>query len=374
MPAPDAGRLKGVVAPHPVGRPAELRVFIVQGVPEEALTDLRGLASVDMFEATDRIITRDELLARTEGCQFLWALGEVPVDAGVMAAADLRLIGIMEITSRAVDIPAATARGIPVTTLPNMDAVTTSTAEHTLALLLALARRLPDAERLLRDGHWAQYQSMALLGTRIAGKVLGIVGLGTVGRKLAARARACEMTVIYTDRQRFDEDLERALEVEWRDIDAVFREADFLALTPTLTASSRGLASAERLASMKPTAYLINTSRGAVVDEEALVRLLRARPDRRRSTGCLPGPSRPRLMAGLPPDWSSCRTSSLRHISGRRRWSRGPRWPGSSPTASSTSSRVDARHTSSTRRSMATSRHRHPSDSPDGLSTWRRRS
>jgi glyoxylate reductase len=255
-------------------RPA---VFIVQAVPEAALAELRQAASVTMFPATDRIIDRDELIAGVRSSRFLWALGEVPVDAGVLdASPDLRLIAIMEITSRAVDIAAATARGIPVTTLPNLDAVTTSTAEHTLGLLLALARRLPEAERLLREGRWTQYQSVALLGRRLSGSMLGIVGLGQVGRKLAARARALEMRVIYNDRERLDPDDERRFEVEWRDLDTIFREADFLALTPTLTSSSRGLASAERLATMKATAYLVNTSRGPVVDEQALTELLRA--------------------------------------------------------------------------------------------------
>jgi len=252
-------------------------VFIVQPVPEAALTELRSVATVTMFPAVDRVISRAELIAGIEASQFLWALGEVPVDAGIIdAAVNLRLIAIMEITSRAVDISAATARGIPVTTLQNMEAVTTSTAEHTLGLLLALARRLPDAERQLREGRWAQYQSMSLLGTRLSGSVLGIVGLGSVGRKLAARARACEMTVIYTDRERLDPLTEGRLDVAWRDVDAIFREADFLALTPTLTTSSRGLASAERLATMKRSAYLINTSRGLVVDERALAGLLRS--------------------------------------------------------------------------------------------------
>src|SRR5687768_10184111 len=134
-------------------------VFIVQPVPEVALAELRSVAEVTMFPYIDRVISRTELVTGIVPCQFLWALGEVPVDAAVIdAAANLRLIAIMEITSRAVDIAAATERGIPVTTLPNMDAVTTSTAEHTLALILALARRLPQAERLLRDGRWTQYQ------------------------------------------------------------------------------------------------------------------------------------------------------------------------------------------------------------------------
>jgi phosphoglycerate dehydrogenase-like enzyme len=158
-----------------------------------------------------------------------------------------------------------------------MDAITTSTAEHTLGLILALARRLPEAEHLLRAGRWTQYQSIALLGRRLSGSVLGIVGLGAVGRKLAARARACEMTVIYTDRRRLHRDDERRLHVTWRDVDAIFREADFLALTPTLTTSSRGLASAERIGTMKSSAYLINTSRGQVLDERALAAALRER-------------------------------------------------------------------------------------------------
>jgi glyoxylate reductase len=253
-------------------RPA---VFVVQAVPDAALLELRAAARVTVFDASDRIITRDELLAGVLDSQYLWALGEVPVDAGVIdSAAGLRLIAIMEITSRSVDIAAATARGIPVTTLPNMDAVTTSTAEHTLGLMLALARRLPEGERQIRDGRWVQYQSMTIIGTRLAGSVLGIVGLGKVGRKLADRGRACDMQVIYADRRRLDPDVERELGVAWRTVDDLFREADFVALTPSLTASSRGLASADRLASMKPSAYLINTSRGAVLDEHALARIL----------------------------------------------------------------------------------------------------
>jgi glyoxylate reductase len=251
-------------------------VFVVQGVPEEALEDLRRVAAVEMFEARDRMITPAELLDGVRGCDYLWVLGEVPVDARTMDAGNLRLIAIMEILSRSVDIAAATARGIPVTTLPNLDAVTTSTAEHTLGLLLARARRLGEGERLLRDGGWAQYQSMAVLGTRLVGKSLGIVGLGNVGRKLAGYARAIGMRVLYTDRTRLTRD-EEALGVEWREIEALFTECDVIALTPTLTASSRGLVGSRLLGLMKPDAFLVNTSRGQVIDEGALVEALRER-------------------------------------------------------------------------------------------------
>ena len=250
------------------------KIFIVQAVPEEALTELRAVAEVEMFGALDRTITRRELQIGVRRCQYLWVLGEIPVDAEILEGAELKLIAIMEILSRSVDIAAATARRIPVTTLPNLDAVTTSTAEHTLGLLIALARRLPQAEKLLREGRWAQYQSMAVLGTRLVGKSLGIVGLGNVGRRLARYAAGLGMVIRYTDRGRLHE-MEQQLGVEWRELDELFRESDFIALTPTLTASSRGLVGRRLLESMKRNAFLVNTSRGPVLDEAALVDVLR---------------------------------------------------------------------------------------------------
>lgn len=250
------------------------RVFIVQGVPDEALNELRAVASVEMFDRVDRLISRRELRRAIRGCQYLWVLGEVPVDGAVMDTADLRLIAIMEIVSRSVDIDAATRRGIPVTTLPNLPAVTTSTAEHTLALLLALARRLPEAEGLIRAGRWHQYQSMALLGTRLAGKRLGVVGLGNVGRRVAGYGQALGMGVIYTDRRQLPDD-EVPLGVEWRDLASLFGEADVIVICATLTASSRGLIDRRLLGRMRPHALFVNTSRGQIVDEAALVEVLR---------------------------------------------------------------------------------------------------
>jgi glyoxylate reductase len=249
-------------------------VFIVQGVPDEALSDLRTVASVEMFSPIDRLIEERELVEAVRGADYLWVLGEVRVTAATIDAGNLRMIAIMEIVSRSVDIAAATARGIPVTTLPNLPAITTSTAEHTLALLLACARRLPDAERLLREGRWTQYQSMALLGDRLAGRTAGIVGLGSVGRRLARYLLAMDMRVLYTDRQRLPEQ-EETLGVEWRTAEDLFAESDVIALTLTLTASSRGLVGRRLLERVKPGSILVNTSRGQVVDEAALVEALR---------------------------------------------------------------------------------------------------
>jgi glyoxylate reductase len=252
------------------------KVFVIQAVPEEAVAVLRRVASVTVFPAFDRTISRTELLASARGCDYLWALGEIPVDGAVMDAGPLKMIAIMEILSRAVEVDAATARGIPVTTLPNLEIITTSTAELAFSLIQALTRRLPEADRLVRDDRWTQYQSMALLGTLLEGKVLGIVGLGNVGRKLARRAQGSGMRVVYTDRSRFDQATERRLDVGWLELDELMSESDVIALTPTLTASSVRLIDGRRLGLMKPTAYLVNTSRGPVLDEGALVDALAA--------------------------------------------------------------------------------------------------
>ena len=159
------------------------------------------------------------------------------------------------------------------TGIPNM--LVETTAEFTFALLIATAWRLPEQERILRDKQWRQYQSMALLGTRIFDKILGVVGLGKIGMALAEKAQGCGMRVIYTKRTRLAPAEETRLNVGWREMEELFREADIVALTPTLTPDSKGLVGARLLTLMKPTAILINTSRGAVVDERALAAALR---------------------------------------------------------------------------------------------------
>jgi glyoxylate reductase len=134
---------------------------------------------------------------------------------------------------------------------------------------------LPEGDRLLREKQWKQYQSMDFLTTRIFDKTLGIVGLGKIGKSLARRAQGCGMKVIYTKRTRLSPEEENHLHVEWRELENLFREADVVALTPTLTPDSKGLVGERLLSVMKPTAILINTSRGAVVDEKALAKALK---------------------------------------------------------------------------------------------------
>lgn len=248
------------------------RVFVVQPVPPEPLEQLKEHAEIDLFPHLDRRATREEMLAGMAKADYVFALGENPIDAAMLDAAPrLKLIAVMEIFPVAIDIDAATARGLPVTGLPHSSEITDTTAEFTFGLMLATAWRIPENERLLRSGGWRQYQTRTLPTTRLWDKTVGIVGLGAIGRGVARLARAARMRVLYSDRARFAPEQEAELGAEWRELKPLFAEADFVVLTPTLTESSRDLVDADLIGAMKPDAILVNTSRGLVLDEAALV-------------------------------------------------------------------------------------------------------
>ena len=154
------------------------KVYIPQPIPEVALKRLKTMAEVEVFPHLDRMIGPEELLKAVKGKNYLFAIGEIPYKQDVIDAAlpDLKGIAAMYIFPKFVDIKTATARGVLVTGVPNM--LVETTAEFTFMLMIATAWRLPEQERMLREKQWKQYQSMALLGTRIFDKTLGIVGLG----------------------------------------------------------------------------------------------------------------------------------------------------------------------------------------------------
>lgn len=246
------------------------KLFVPQPIPDVALDRLRQRCDVTVYPHLDRRITHDELIDAVRDQQILYALGEIEYDEEVIdAAAELRLIAAMHVAATFVDIAAATRRGIPVTGIPNTGLART-TAEFTFALLLATAWRLPEADRFLREDRWAQNQSMAFLGSRVFGATLGIVGMGSVGTGVAVRARACGMRLLYTKRSPLSPAEEAGLGAEHRSLPDLFREADFIALTPALTKDTNGLVTADLIGMMKPSAVLINTSRGPVLDEAAL--------------------------------------------------------------------------------------------------------
>jgi glyoxylate reductase len=191
----------------------------------------------------------------------------------IEAGKSLRVISNIAVGYDNIDLNRATKRGIYVTNTPGV--LTETTADLAWALLMAAARRIPEAESYLRSGSWKiQWNLMFMTGTDVHGKTLGIIGLGRIGQAVAQRARGFNMTMLYYDEKRNTE-LESKLGVKYADMDAIFRESDFVTLHVPLTEKTRNLVSGRQLNLMKKTAILINTSRGPVVDEKDLYKALK---------------------------------------------------------------------------------------------------
>ena len=205
----------------------------------------------------------------------LFCLVQDTVDAGVIAAgAALRVVATMTITPEQVDVAAATARGIPVTTIPPM--VTEATADLAWALLLAVGRRVVEADGLVRANVFPGAQSCRLEGLGVSGRTLGLLGCGRVGQAVARRARGFGMRVLYADPRPLAPPEEAALGLVRVQLPVLLAEADYVSVHVPLGPATRHLVGAPELQRMKPTAYLINTSRGPVVDEAALAVALAA--------------------------------------------------------------------------------------------------
>jgi glyoxylate reductase len=253
---------------------ARPRVYVTQPIPAGAFARLREAAEVEVHEDPLRIASREQLIAGVRDADVLFCLLHDRVDEGVLASGRrLRLVASMAIVPVNIDVAAATARGIPVTVIPPL--VTEATADLTMALLLAVARRVVEADRLLRSGVFPGAQSTYLIGGTVHGKTLGIVGLGAIGRAVALRARGFGMRVLYMKRRRLSPADERECGVRWAALDDLLGESDFVSVHAAQTPETRHLIGERELRLMKPAAYLINTSRGPLVDEAALVRALR---------------------------------------------------------------------------------------------------
>jgi glyoxylate reductase len=256
----------------PTERP---RVLVSQPIPASALERLRVMAEVEVGGDTSRILPRPELIERIRRADVLVHLMHDAVDAAVIAAGTrLKMIASMAVVPATVDVAAASARKIPVTTIPPI--VTEATADMHFALLLAAARRVVEADAALRKGLFPGSQSLHFAGAFVHGKTIGIVGLGRIGRAIARRARGFDMTVLYTKRSRIPEAEERELAVSYSSLDELLGRADFVSVSCALTTQTRHLVGARELSLMKSGAILVNTARGPVVDEAALVGALAA--------------------------------------------------------------------------------------------------
>lgn len=226
-----------------------------------------------LTEPTDQPPTAEELRHGFAQADAVICTLTDRIDASLLAhATNLKIIANYAVGYNNIDLPAATRRGIMITNTP--DVLTDATADLTWTLLLALARRIVEGDTWVRTGHWPGWTPTQLLGADVSGKTLGIVGMGRIGQAVAKRASGFQMPVIYAGRHRLP--TPEDLTWERQPLDAVLATSDFVSLHVPLTDSTRHLIGRRELTLMKPTAYLINTSRGPVIDETALVSALEA--------------------------------------------------------------------------------------------------
>jgi glyoxylate reductase len=247
-------------------------VYVTRRIPEVGLQLLRESCALRVWEG-EMPPPREVLEKEVRDNDGLLCLVTESVDAALIAEGErLRVISQLAVGVDNIDLEAATARGIPVGHTP--DVLTEATADMAFALLLAAARRIPEAVDSVRAGRWLTWEPMILLGADVWGATLGIVGLGRIGTAVALRAQGFRMRVLYHDTERRP-DKEAELGVEYAELDTLLAEADFVSLHCPLIPATHHLINEEALRRMKPTSILVNAARGPVVDTDGLLRALR---------------------------------------------------------------------------------------------------
>ena len=229
------------------------------------------------FNSEDIAMDADALAAAMGDCDVFVPTVTDKIDAALIEAAPerLRLIANYGAGVNHIDLAAAKAKGIMVTNTPGV--FTDDTADLTMALILSVPRRLGEGEKLMRTGEWRGWRPAGMMGHRIGGKTLGIVGFGRIGEAVAKRARAFGMKIVYTKRNRLPQSIEEELGITFEpELDRLITQSDFISLHCPLTEETDQVISKERIAMMKSNAYLVNTSRGELVDEAALIDALEA--------------------------------------------------------------------------------------------------
>ena len=251
------------------------RVYCSHELFEEARKILDATSDVEYWTQAERP-PREEVLRRVKDKEGLVCLLTEKVDEGLLRAAPkLRIAANVAVGFDNIDVAACTKRGVVATNTPGV--LDETTADFAWTLLMAVARRLGEGEQLARSGNWKGWNLDQLCGADVWGKTLGIVGFGRIGRAVARRALGFNMKVIYTDAVRAPEDAEKQVNATFQDMNTLLAEADFISLHVPLLAETQGLFDAPKFFRMKRTAFLINTSRGPVVDEAALVAALESK-------------------------------------------------------------------------------------------------
>ena len=233
------------------------------------------LFNVDLSNA-EYPVSRKELLSAVKEAHVLVPTIGDKIDASLLSAAgsNLKLIANYGAGYDHIDIKTALQRGIIVTNTPSV--LTTDTADMTMALILAIPRKLREGHEEMQSGNWKGWSPSAMIGMRITGKKLGILGMGRIGQAIAKRAKAFDLDINYHNRRRLHENIEKSLSATyWEELEEMLATVDILVVSASLNQSSLYLLNSKYLGKMKPTAYLVNISRGEIIDQRALVRQLK---------------------------------------------------------------------------------------------------
>src|SRR5687768_10844053 len=252
-------------------------VIVTRKLPDAIETRMMELFNVKL-NTEDAPLTQAQLVEAVKTADVLVPTVTDKIDAAVLSQASerLRLIASFGTGADHIDLATARERGITVTNTPGV--LTEDTADMTMALILAVSRRLSEGERLMRSGKWTGWGPTTMLGHRIWGKRLGIIGMGRIGQALARRAKGFGLSVHYHNRKRVHPDIEQELDATyWESLDQMLAHMDVVSVNCPHTPGTYHLLSARRLKLMKPHAIVVNTSRGEVIDENALTRMLVAR-------------------------------------------------------------------------------------------------
>ena len=250
------------------------RVLVTREVFDETLEYLREHCEVEANQE-DVAMSAEELARRAADKHGIVCSLTDRIDAQLVAGcAKLKVVANIAVGYNNIDVPACTAQGVMVTNTPGV--LDDSTADLAWTLMLGAARRLTEVERRVRNGEWTGWRLKQWLGTDVHHATLGIVGMGRIGQAIARRAAGFEMRVLYHNRKRVAEDIERRLNASWASLDELLRQSDFVVLQVPYSPETHHLIGASELAKMKPTAILVNSTRGGVVDDAALVDALKA--------------------------------------------------------------------------------------------------
>ena len=248
------------------------KVFVTRRIPEPGLEMLREKCEVEV-NPEDRVLTKEEIIEGVKGKDALLCLLTDDIDEEIMDAnPNLKVISNYAVGFNNIKVEEATKRGLPVTNTPGV--LTETTADMAWALLMAVGRRIVESDKFTRAGKFKGWGPMLLLGYDIYGKTLGLVGLGRIGEAMVKRAHGFDMKVLYYDANRRSPEDEKELGIEYRELDQLLAESDYVSLHVPLLPSTHHLIGERELGLMKKTGILINTARGPVVDEKALVKAL----------------------------------------------------------------------------------------------------